>query len=93
MVNVDSAIERAVAAVTPLLGPEMERQLAVLEADLRRSGVALRTLTSAELDAWTDATRYREVQAAWVRDQTARGLTSASTVLRQIEQLLADAAP
>ena len=37
--------------------------------DMKKEGVKVRLLEQKELGSWTAATRYPDIQAAWVKDQ------------------------
>lgn len=85
------AIERAAATAYQTLGTVMNASFDAQVAELKKDGVNIRTLQPKELEQWLVATRYREVQAAWVKEQEGKGLKEAGPVLQQVGEMVNDA--
>jgi TRAP-type C4-dicarboxylate transport system substrate-binding protein len=85
------AIERAAATAYQTLGTVMNASFDAQVAELKKDGISIRTLQPKELEQWQAATRYREVQAAWVKEQEGKGLKEAGPVLQQIGEMVNDA--
>ncbi len=81
------AIRRAAESAYAQLGPVMDDNFDAMVGDLRNAGAKVRLLSREEVAAWRGATRYREVQAAWVADQRGKGV-DAGPVLEQMTDLL-----
>ena len=58
---------------------------------MEREGVKIRLLAGTEVDAFETATRYQDVQAAWVKVQEARGVKNVGSTLEKVRALLKDA--
>jgi TRAP-type C4-dicarboxylate transport system substrate-binding protein len=85
------AIQRAAETAYAALGAEMDRSYdAQLEA-LEKLGATVRTLDDAEVDAFSAATRYPEVQADWVSEQENSGVSEAGRVVEKVGAILQDA--
>ena len=82
------AIQRAAETTYKALGPVMETSFDAMVADLKKAGVKTRTLDRKEIDAWTTATRYADVQSAWARDQESKGVANAAAVLKKVDAIL-----
>ncbi|VTR21820.1 TRAP-type mannitol/chloroaromatic compound transport system, periplasmic component [Serratia fonticola] len=85
------AIERAAATAYQTLGTVMNASFDAQVAELKKDGISIRTLQPKELEQWQAATRYREVQAAWVKEQEGKGLKEAGPVLQQVGEMVNDA--
>ena len=81
------AIQRAAATAYQALGPVMDTSFAAMVADLRAAGVKTRLLERKEVDAWTAATRYPDVQAAWAKDQESKGVKDVAAVLKKVDAI------
>ena len=44
------------------------------------------------VDAWSTATKYLEVQAAWAKDQESKGVKDTALVLKKVDAILRAAA-
>lgn len=84
------AIQRAAATAYKTLGTVMNTSFAAQVAELEKDGVKIRTLQPKELDLWQAATRYREVQVAWVKTQEEQGLKQAGPTLEKVSAILSD---
>ena len=82
------AIQRAAGIAYKQLGPVMNQRFDTMVGTLQQAGVKARLLDSGELAAWSAATRYRAVQAAWVNEQQSKGVKDAAPVLKKVSQLL-----
>ena len=82
------AIQRAAETAYKALGPVMETSFDVMVADLKKAGVKTRTLVRKEIDDWTTATKYADVQAAWAKDKESNGLAGAAAVLKKVDAIL-----
>ena len=45
-----------------------------------------------EVDAWSTATKYPEVQVAWAKDQESKGVKDTALVLKKVDAILRAAA-
>lgn len=84
------AIQRAAVTAYKALGSTMDRHFDAQIEELRNSGATVRVLEKQEVDAWETATRYRDVQAAWVKTQAHEGINEAGPVLEKIRAVLND---
>ncbi len=87
------AIQRAAETAYKTLGPVMDSSFDAQVDDLKKAGVTLRHLERKELEAFGAASRYRDVQAAWAKDQEGKGVKEAGAVLRRLGDLLGPVAP
>lgn len=78
------AVQRAAATAYRSLGALMDSSFDAMVADMRKEGVRVRLLERKELQAWTAATRYPEVQAAWAKGQEDKGVPEVRSVLEKI---------
>ena len=84
------AIQRAAVTAYKALGSTMDRRFEDQIEELRNSGATVRVLEKQEVDAWETATRYRDVQAAWVKTQARAGINEAGPALQKIRAILND---
>ena len=87
-----AAIGRAAETAYTQLGRVMDQSFDAMVSDLRKTGATVRLLTPEEVAAWQAATGYREVQAAWVKDQQSKGVPDAAPVLEKLTEMLSMAA-
>ena len=85
------AIQRAAQTAYMALGPAMDKSFDTMVGDLKKAGVKLRLLDQRELDAWNTATKYQNVQTAWVNEQENKGVKDAVLVLKRVDALLSTA--
>ena len=85
------AIQRAAQTAYKALGPVMDKSFDSMAGDLKQAGVKLRLLDQKELDAWNTATKYQDVQTAWVNEQENKGVKDAVLVLRLVDAILGTA--
>ena len=52
------------------------------------TGATIRLLAQKEVDAFRIATKYQEVQAAWVKEQEGKGIKDAAAVLKKVSAIL-----
>lgn len=84
------AIRRAAQASYQTLGQVMASSLDDQLDQLRQAGATVRILAPAEVSRWSEVTRYREVQAAWARDQMAKGVAEADPALEAVTAIMND---
>lgn len=82
------AIRRAAEWSYRTLGQVMDDSFDTQIEELQRAGAKVRVLSQQEAHTWQAMTQYREVQAAWIRQQQAQGLSNAAAVLDQLSALL-----
>ncbi|WP_407915105.1 hypothetical protein [Kitasatospora sp. NE20-6] len=86
--NDRQAVRRAVQKSYRTAGQVMDSSFDTEVEDLRRAGANVRILGPDELRRWRTATRYREVQAARVEDQRARGIVDARAALAAVTSIM-----
>ena len=84
------AIRRAARSSYQTLGSVMASSLEAQLDDLRKAGATVRILEPGEVSRWSDATRYREVQSAWAKDQISKGVYGAGPALDAVTAIMAD---
>ncbi len=82
------AIQRAAASSYQRLGALMDSSFASMVADMKRDGVSIRTLTSQEVEAWKNQSRYQQVQADWVNARQAEGVKDMAPTFRQVTAIM-----
>lgn len=82
------AVQRAASTAYTQLGRVLNDSFDTMVGDLKKNGATVSLLDRKELDAWKATTRYKDVQAAWVKDQQIKGVGEADTVLKKITELL-----
>lgn len=85
------AIRRAAETAYKTLGSVMDASLATMVQDLGKEAATIRLLDAAEVRAFATATKYEDVQAAWVKAREAEGLGETGAVIAKVRALLADA--
>jgi hypothetical protein len=58
--------------------------------DLRNSGAKVRILERSEVASWASATRYQDVQAAWVKQQQDIGNKDVSHAMEKVKAIMND---
>jgi TRAP-type C4-dicarboxylate transport system substrate-binding protein len=81
-------IQRAAEIAYKALGSVMDSNFDAMVDDMRRDGVKVRLLEHKELDAWKTATKYQEVQAAWVKEQEGKGMKDTGPVLSKVRSIM-----
>ena len=84
------AIRRAAETAYKALGPVMDRSFDAMVEDLKKQGARTRLLENKEVDAFVTATKYRNVQAAWVKEQEAKGVKDAGPAMAKVGAILKD---
>ena len=79
-----SAIQRATETAYLALGATMDKEYDAMLDVLKQAGANVRILDQRELADWEAKTDYRKVQEAWTRRQEDKGVSNASTVLRDL---------
>jgi TRAP-type C4-dicarboxylate transport system substrate-binding protein len=85
------AIQRATESAYESLGKVMEEALDAQVAELRSAGANVRILEAGELDKFIAATRYQEVQAAWVKTREAEGTPGVAQAMNTVTTLVSEA--
>ncbi len=83
-----AAIQRAAEISYNSLGRVMDESFAEQVADLQKAGAKVRVLTHAELAQWQKNTKYQSVQAAWVREQEAKGVKNVASVMEKVTEFV-----
>lgn len=83
-----AAIQRAAETSYKKLGSLMDQSFDIMIDDLKKSGAKVRLLNDKEVDAWKSATNYKQVQSTWVKEQAAKGVKNASSVLEKVSTLM-----
>lgn len=84
------AIQRAAETAYKTLGSVMNSSLENQITDLRKDGANIRILQSNQVEQWKMATRYQEVQQAWVKSQEAKGINDAGTTMENVTAIMND---
>lgn len=85
------AIRRAAAASYESQGDVMDRSLDAMLAEMKSEGVKVATADAGDVEAFETATRYREIQATWAKDQAAKGVADVSETLDKVQMILSKA--
>lgn len=83
-----AAFQRAAETAYRALGAVMERSISTQIEDLRKVGATVRVLKPEEVKQWQMTTRYREAQDKWVKEQDAKGIKEAGTVMKQVNAIM-----
>lgn len=86
-----AAIQRAAQTAYQSLGSAMDSGFNTQVDDLRKVGATVWLLKPEEVTQWQTATRYQTVQAKWVKEQEAKGVSDAGTVMKQVTVIMDDA--
>ncbi len=82
------AIQRAAKKAYKVLGTLMESSWNTQIEALKNGGARVRVLSQGEVTRWERATKYRELQTAWVKEQEEKGLKGAAVALKKVRELL-----
>ena len=85
------AIQRAAETAYKSLGSVMDSSFPAMVKDMEKEGVKIRLLTGTEVDAFEAATKYQDVQAAWVKAQEAKGVKDVGPTMEKVRTILKDA--
>lgn len=83
-----SAIQRAAESSYKSLGAVMDNSFEAMVQDLVREGVNVRLLERKEVDGFNVATRYQDVQAAWVKAEEAKGVKELGATMEKVRIIL-----
>ena len=83
-----AAIQRAAETAYQSLGSVMDRHFNTQIDDLRQAGATVRVLQPQEVAQWETATRYRAAQDKWVKEQEAKGVNNAGSVMKQVNTIM-----
>lgn len=78
------AVRRAAETTYQAQGQAMARGFDAIAGKMGKDGVQWRLLDSQELTQWENATRYREAQAVWAKEQEEKGIRDAAAVLEKV---------
>lgn len=82
------AIQRAAEIAYQTLGQVMDRSFDAMVNDLKNSGADIRLLARKEVDEWEAATGYEAAQAAWMKEQEAKGVKAVGPVLESVRGIM-----
>lgn len=83
-----AAIQRAAETAYQSLGSVMDSRFNSQIEDLRNAGATVRILKPEEVAQWKTTTRYPMAQAKWVKEQEAKGVKDARTVMVQVNAIM-----
>ncbi|AUT96980.1 hypothetical protein C3454_07490 [Citrobacter europaeus] len=83
-----AAILRAAQTAYQSLGAVMDQSFNTQIDDLRNVGATVRILKPQEVAQWQTTTRYRDAQAKWVKEQEAKGVNDAGTVIKEVNAIM-----
>lgn len=83
-----AAIQRAAQTAYQSLGSEMDHSFNTQIDDLRNVGASVRILKPQEVAQWQTTTHYQAAQAKWVKEQEAKGVNDAGTVMKQVNAIM-----
>lgn len=83
-----AAIQRAAETAYRSLGSVMDSSFNTQIDELRKVGATVRVLKQEEVAQWEAATRYQAAQAKWVKEQEAKGIKDAGTVMEQVNAIM-----
>lgn len=86
-----AAIQRAAETAYHSLGAVMDRSFNTQIDDLRNVGAKVRILKPQEIAQWQTTTHYQAAQAKWVKEQKAKGVNDAGTVMKQVNTIMDEA--
>ncbi len=84
------AIRRAGETSYASLGSVMDASFEAQLDELRKAGATVRVLDSEEPRRWAEATRYKDAQASWAKDQAGKGTSDAAKVIDQVAAIMND---
>lgn len=82
------AIQRAAETAYKTQGAVMDSSLESQIGALRKDGAKVRVLQRSEVEQWQAATRYQQVQAAWVLKQETQGIKDAGPVMASVDSIM-----
>ncbi|WP_412558676.1 TRAP transporter substrate-binding protein DctP [Thalassospira sp. MIT1370] len=82
------AINRATSKAYETLGDVMTRSFDAQLERLREAGAHVRMLDLSEVQSFAKATRYQDVQAAWVAEKEASGNVKAGAVMGEVTAIM-----
>jgi TRAP-type C4-dicarboxylate transport system substrate-binding protein len=85
------AIQRAAEIAYKALGSVMDSSFDAMVSDIKKEGVKIRLLKDTEVAAFKTATKYQDVQAAWVKEQEGKGVKDVGPTLEKVSAILNDA--
>lgn len=85
-----AAIQRAVTSSYLSLGAVMKESFDAQLETLRNAGAHIRVLGSDEVARFAETTHYKDVQAAWAKQQESEGVINAGTVLEDVSSIMTD---
>jgi TRAP-type C4-dicarboxylate transport system substrate-binding protein len=85
-----AAIQRAAETSYRTLGSVMDQNFDAQVDELRKGGANVRILDPNELERWGAATKYKDVQDAWVREQQRKGATNVGPVFEKVNSIMND---
>lgn len=84
------AIQRAAETAYKALGAIMDSSFDAMVSDMEKESVNVRLLGASEVNAFSAVAKYQEVQAAWVREQTEKGVRDAALTMEKVRAILKD---
>ena len=84
------AVQRAAAIAYKSLGDVMDSSFDAMTKEMKQEGAKLRFLKRRELNAWEKATKYREIQANWMKEQQGKGVKDAGSTMEKVRAILQD---
>ena len=85
------AIQRAAKTAYKTLGSVMDSSFDAQLKELEAAGAKTRILSPREVEHWQTVTNYRQVQAAWIKEQEDKGLKNVGPVVEKVTALMDDA--
>ena len=83
-----AAIQRAAETAYAALGAEMDRSYDAQLKDLEKLGATVRRLDETEIEAFSTASRYLDVQTGWVSEQESSGASNAGLVVEKVSTIM-----
>lgn len=83
-----AAIQRAAARTEKILGSTLDTHLTDMVSNMNTHGADAHYLTPRELESWQSISHYQAVQADWITQQQARGITNITEVLDAVQTQL-----
>ncbi len=84
------AIQRAAETAYNSLGIVMNISFDTQIEDLQKDGAKVRILKSEEVEQWKAATRYKELQSAWVKQQEDKGVKNIDVTMKKVSTIIND---
>ncbi|MRS14289.1 ABC transporter substrate-binding protein [Enterobacteriaceae bacterium RIT691] len=83
-----AAIQRAAARTEKILGSTLDTRLTDMVSNMNTHGADAHYLTPRELESWQSISHYQAVQADWITQQQAKGITNIAEVLDAVQAQL-----